>query len=157
MEQPHTPARIMGLDIGDRRIGIAISDGLGLTAQPLFTLHRTSSSREDVRSIARMVRKHAVAEIVVGLPLHISGEESPQAVKTRKFAQELAERVQLPMHFLDERLTSHAVDELMKQGGRNSHERKALVDQMAAALILQGFLDERASSGSPSSPVTGPG
>ena len=143
------PVRIMGLDIGDRRIGVAVSDGLGLTAQPLFTLHRTSSTREDIRSIARMVRKHGVAEIVVGLPLHISGEESPQAAKTRKFAEELAERVQLPMHFRDERLTSHAADELMKQRGLDSHDRKAMVDQVAAALILQDFLDSETASPPP--------
>lgn len=141
-EQP----RIMALDIGDRRIGIAISDGLGLTAQPLFTLHRTSSVREDIRSIARMVRKHEVKEIVVGLPLHISGEESPQTIKTKKFAEELAERVGLPMHYVDERLTSLEADDLMKQTGASPQDRKARIDQVAAALILQGFLDARRSA-----------
>lgn len=141
-EQP----RIMGLDVGDRRIGIAISDGLGLTAQPLFTLHRTSNSREDIRSIARMVRKHNVAEIVIGLPLHISGEESMQTIKTKKFAEELAERVGLPLHFQDERLTSLEADDLMKQSGTHSQDRKARIDQIAAALILQGFLDVRSQN-----------
>lgn len=138
--------RILGLDIGDRRIGVAVSDGLGLTAQPVFTLHRTSNAREDIRSIARLARKHGAEEIVAGLPLHMSGDLSPQAVKAKKFAEELAAKTGLPLHLWDERLSSHAADELLKQQGRSPEERKALIDQTAAAIILQDFLHARSES-----------
>jgi putative holliday junction resolvase len=133
-------ARIMGLDIGDRRIGVAISDGLGLTAQPVFTLHR-SNPREDIRSIARLTRKHEATAIVAGLPLHMSGDLSPQAQKSQAFAQELAERTGLALYFWDERLTSHAAHEILDVSGFGTTGRKAVIDQVAAVLILQGFLD----------------
>lgn len=137
-EQP----RILGLDIGDRRIGVAVSDGLGLTAQPVFTLHR-STLPADLRSLARLVRKHAVAEIVAGLPLHMSGELSPQAKKNQAFAQRFAERTGLPLHFWDERLSSHEANEILNQSRHNAADRKLMIDQVAAAVILQGFLDDR--------------
>lgn len=135
--------RILGLDIGDRRIGIALSDGLGLTAQPMFTLHRTSNPKEDLRSLARMVRKHEVEELVVGLPLHMTGEESPQAKKTRAFANQLAEKTGLPLHLWDERLSSYEADQILKRSISDPAQRKALLDQVSAAVILQGFLDAR--------------
>src|SRR5271170_2674107 len=83
--------RYLGLDVGNRRIGVAVSDELGLTAQPVMTLERKRNPREDLRSLARLARRFAVAGSVVGNPLHLSGDESPQAKKTRAFAGELGE------------------------------------------------------------------
>jgi len=101
--------RVVAFDVGDRRIGVALSDPLGYTAQPLFTLHRTGGKgghRADMKSIARVLRKHAVAEAVVGNPLHMSGDQSPQAAKAQQFAEELRAQFGLTVHLWDERLTT---------------------------------------------------
>ncbi|MCL2660282.1 MAG: Holliday junction resolvase RuvX [Acidobacteriaceae bacterium] len=140
--------RILALDVGDRRIGIALSDALGCTAQPLLTLHRTSL-RADVKSVARLVRKHEVAEIVVGNPLYMSGDQSPQAAKAQAFAEQLAEAIApVPIRLWDERLTTteahRHLDAAGVPGGQQGRaERKQIIDQVAAVLILQGFLDAR--------------
>ena len=89
--------RVLGLDIGDRRVGIAISDPFGTTAQPLITMGRSSLKRE-CKNIARLIRKHSVAEMVAGNPLHLSGDLSPQAVKAQAFAEVLRVEFQLPVH-----------------------------------------------------------
>ncbi len=147
--------RILGLDVGDRRIGIALSDPLGYTAQPLLTLHRTTL-RADLKSVARLIRKHGVAEAVVGNPLYMSGDQSPQAAKAQAFAQgltdHLAERdgITLPIHLWDERLTTtqahrHLDDSGHSRGQTGRNDRKQIIDQVAAVLILQGFLDSRAA------------
>src|ERR1700761_3596677 len=104
MEQD-TVSRLMGLDVGNRRIGVAVSDALGLTAQPVLTLVRTNR-RQDLRSLARLVRKYDCREIVVGNPLYMSGDQSPQAEKTQAFAQLVADETHLPVHLWDERLTT---------------------------------------------------
>jgi putative Holliday junction resolvase len=140
--------RYLGLDVGNRRIGVAVSDELGLTAQPVLTLERRRNRREDLRSLARLCRRFDVAAIVVGNPLHISGEESPQATKTRDFAAELGELSGLPIHFCDERLTTREAHEILYQAGHPRQEHRRVVDQVAAMLILQSFLDERAASSS---------
>jgi putative Holliday junction resolvase len=137
-EQP----RILGLDIGDKRIGVAVSDGLGLTAQPVFTLHR-STPHNDIRSIARLARKHHATAIVAGHPLHLSGDLSPQAKKNQRFAEELAKHTGLPLHLWDERLSSQAAHEILNTSGFGTAGRKEVIDQVAAAVILQGFLDAR--------------
>jgi putative Holliday junction resolvase len=141
--------RVVGFDVGDRRIGLAISDPLGYTAQPLFTLHRTggrSGRRADMKSIGRMLRKHGVTEAVVGNPLYMSGDLSPQAVKAQAFAEELRAEFGITVHLWDERLTTteahRHLDEAGHAGGR---ERKGIIDQVAAVLILQAFLQARAS------------
>jgi putative holliday junction resolvase len=150
---------MMGLDVGDRRIGIALSDPLGYTAQPLLTLHRTTL-RADLKSIARLIRKHAVTDIVVGNPLYMSGDQSPQAAKAQAFAAQLADHLaakddpanhsQPPVHLWDERLTTtqahrHLDDSGVARGQAGRSDRKRIIDQVAAVLILQGFLDARAA------------
>ena len=132
--------RWMGLDVGDKRIGIALTDELGLTVQPLMTLARTGSRREAIRSIVRLARRHAVTAIVVGLPLHASGQLSPQAEKTQAFAAELGEFSGLPIHLLDERHTSGQAHEILYQAGRKRQDHKEVVDQLAAVLILEAFV-----------------
>ena len=140
---PAPPPRILALDVGRKRIGLAVTDPLGLTVQPLFTLHR-GTSHADVKSIGRVVRKHAVAEIVVGNPLHMSGEVSPQALKTQAFAEDLRVALRLPVHLSDERLTTSEAHRHLHAMGKPRQEHRAVVDQVAAVLILEGFLAERA-------------
>lgn len=135
------PARYLGLDVGNRRVGVAVSDELGLTAQPVLTLQRKSNLRDDLRSLARLARRFGVAGIVVGLPLHLSGEESLQAKKTRAFADELGTLTGLPVHFEDERLTTEAAHAVLYEAGRMRQAHRRIVDQVAAVLILKGFLE----------------
>jgi putative Holliday junction resolvase len=141
--QPGANHRYLGLDIGNRRIGVAVSDELGLTVQPVLTLERRSSRRGDLRSLARLCRRFGVVGIVVGNPVHLSGESSPQAAKTQAFAAELGELTGLPIHLWDERLTSHEAHQILYQAGHARQEHRKVVDQVAAVLILQSFLDEK--------------
>lgn len=144
MTESARPIRYLALDVGTKRIGIAVSDGLGLTAQPVMTLERRRNPREDLRSIARLARRHEVSGIVVGLPLHMSGEDSPRAAKTRALAAELGELSGLPIHLWDERLTSEAAHEILYAAGRKRQTHKDVVDQVAAVLILESFLNSHA-------------
>ena len=141
--------RVAAFDVGDRRIGVAVSDPLGYTAQPLLTLHRTGGKgghRADMKSIARLLRKHAVAEAVVGNPLHMSGDQSPQAAKAQQFAEELRAQFGLTVHLWDERLTTTEAHRHLDAGGHAAgRERRQIIDQVAAVLILQSFLDARAN------------
>jgi len=141
---PHP--RFLGLDIGNRRIGVAVSDELGLTAQPVLTLERRHNPREDMRSLARLARRFDVAGIVVGDPLHLEGEESRQAIKTRTFATALGKFTGLPIHMRDERLTTRESHRILYEAGRPRQQHRRVVDQVAATLILQDFLDEKAGS-----------
>lgn len=137
--------RTMALDVGDRRIGLAITDPLGVTAQPLFTLHRTNL-RADLKAIARFIRKHEVVALVVGLPLHADGAASAQSAKTEIFAGALfRDHPDLQHHLLDERLTTHEAHALLDgSGARHSAEdrrrRQERIDQVAAVLLLEAFL-----------------
>jgi putative holliday junction resolvase len=134
--------RILGLDVGNRRIGVAVSDELGVMAQPVLTLTRTNR-RQDLRSLARLLRKYACSEVVVGNPLYLSGDLSPQAVKTQAFAQALQEETGVRIHLWDERLSTTEAHRHLDEAGRAPRERRAVIDQVAAVLILQAFLDAR--------------
>ena len=136
----------MGLDVGDRRIGVAVSDPLGLTAQPVLTLVR-SNRKQDLKSLQRVIRKYACVEIVVGNPLYMSGDQSPQAAKTQAFAQILRDETSLPVHLWDERLTTTEAHRHLHAAGRPGSEHRAVVDQVAAVLILQSFLEARRGAG----------
>lgn len=142
-----TKPRYLGLDVGNRRIGVAVSDELGLTAQPVLTLERKRNRREDLRSLARLCRRFGVSGIVVGNPLHLEGGVSAQAEKAQAFAAELGELTGLPIHLQDERLTSHEAHQLLYEAGRRRQDHKQVVDQVAAVMILQGFLDEDREQG----------
>ena len=141
------PPRFLALDVGSKRIGVAVSDELGLTAQPVLTLERRRKTREDLRPLARLARRFSVAGIVVGNPLHMSGEESPRATRTQTFAAELGELTGLPIHMWDERLTTQEAHQILYEAGHTRQEHRRVVDQVAATLILQSFLDERKNSG----------
>jgi len=139
--------RFLGLDVGNRRIGVAVSDEMGLTAQPVLTLERRRSRRDDLRSLARLARRFGVAGIVVGNPLHLSGQPGTQAAKTHALAAELGELTGLPIHFWDERLTTQEAHRILYEAGHPRQEHRRMVDQVAATIILQSFLDDRRSSG----------
>ncbi len=121
---------------------MAVSDELGLTAQPVLTLTR-KKPREDLRSLARLARRYGCREIVVGNPLHLSGEQSRQSEKTQTFAQQLAEETKLPVHLWDERLTTNEAHRLLYEAGHARTAHRKMVDQVAAVMILQDFLDAR--------------
>lgn len=132
--------RVMALDVGKVRVGVALTDPLGYTAQPLLTLWRKSRG-EDLRNLLRLIRKHEVVEIVVGNPLHLSGDVSPWAAKVQEFAEQLRERSGLPVQLWDERLSSVAAHEILDEAGRNRRDRKYVIDQVAAVVILRGWME----------------
>jgi putative holliday junction resolvase len=140
--------RLLGLDFGDRRIGVAVSDELGLTAQPVLTLVR-KNPKLDLKSRGRLLRKFNCAAIVLGNPLYMSGDLSPQAAKTHAFAQELRAAFDLPIHLWDERLTSAEAHRHLHAAGRPLSGHREVVDQVAAVLILQSFLDAQRASTTP--------
>lgn len=135
--------RYLALDLGSKRIGVAVSDELGLTAQPVLTLERRRNPREDLRSLARLARRFSVVAIVVGDPLHLSGGLSPRTEKTRAFAAELGALTGLPIHLWDERLTTREAHQILYEAGHARQDHRQIVDQVAAVLILQSFLDHR--------------
>ena len=139
--------RIIAFDVGARRIGVALSDPLGFgTAHPLLTLQVTGR-RDDWRSIGRLIRRHNVSEAVVGHPLHLSGDSSPRSALAEGFAAQLRAEFNLPVHLVDERLTSHAAHEILDEAGHpRGPDRRRIIDQVAAVLILETFLAERARS-----------
>jgi len=144
---PSLPARIVAFDVGDRRIGVAVSDPLG-NAQPLLTIYR-KTPRADLKSIGRILRKHEVAEAVVGNPLNMSGEVGPRARKAQEFAQQLRAEFGISVHLVDERLTTWEAHQLLNESGSSRRtaadrqKRSRIIDQVAAVLILQSFLDAR--------------
>ncbi len=136
------PPRIMALDVGTVRIGVAVTDPLGYTAQPLLTIHRKHRN-EDLRTLLRLIRKHEIAEVLVGNPLHLSGDLSPWTVKVQQFAAELKSRTAVPVTLVDERLTSRAAHEILNEAGHDPRNRKHLIDQVAATVILDSWLQTR--------------
>ena len=135
--------RIMGLDVGDRNIGIAVSDSLLLTAQGRPTLRRTSW-KSDVEHLRRVVEEDDVQRIVVVNPLHMGGQESLQSQKIARFATKLSKTLGLPVILWDERLTSVAAEQHLEEAGLKWRDRKKHVDKIAAMFILQDYLDRQA-------------
>src|SRR5260370_25515875 len=127
--------RVMALDVGKVRVGVAASGPLGYTAQPMLTLWRKSRG-EDLRSLLRLIRKHEVVKIVVGNPLHMSGDLSPWAAKVQEFAEELHERTGLPVELWDERLSSVAAHEILDEADRDPTDSKQVTDHVAAVRSL---------------------
>lgn len=142
----------LGIDPGDARIGVARSDPSGFLATPVETVRR---GKGDLARIARLVREEEVVEVVVGLPRSLSGGEGPAAAKVRAFAGRLAERVApVPVRLVDERLTTVTAEAMLRDRGRKGQQRRAVVDQAAAVMILQHALDtERATGAPPGEPV----
>lgn len=136
-------ARILGIDYGERRIGVAVSDPLGILAQPLPTVTRRRGKRPPVADFERIVAEWQVGTLVVGLPLTPEGEESEWTAEVRAFGDKLSQRTGLPAHYVDERMTSAAAERAVRGAGLPKHQReqKGRVDAAAAMLILQAYLD----------------
>jgi len=132
--------RILALDFGKRRIGLAISDELGITAQGLETLQRTNI-REDLQRLAQLIAEKNVSLILMGNPLHMSGAESRQAEYTRDFAERLSARTGVNVEYWDERLTTVAAQRVLKESGISVQKRAQAVDRLAAVILLESYLD----------------
>ena len=132
--------RILALDFGRRRIGLALSDELGLTAQGLPTQVR-KNRKADLETLTQLVRDREVARIVVGNPLHMSGDESPLSQEASAFAESLAHRCGVEVTMWDERLTTREASRVLRESGMGLDKRKQAVDRLSAVLILQGYLD----------------
>jgi putative holliday junction resolvase len=137
--------RVMALDVGSKRIGVAVSDPLGITAQGLETIQR-KNKRKDWEALGAVLSKYEVGEIVVGLPLRLSGAEGTQSEKMRAFADELQAKFGLPVHLWDERWTSTEANRLLRETNLSIAKRGQAVDRMAAVLILQAWLEARGAS-----------
>jgi len=132
--------RILALDVGRRRIGIAISDPLAITARPHSTILR---NREAPAKIASIIQEMEVGQLIVGLPLHLSGAEGEQAADVRAFVQKLAERTSIPIEYRDERLTTVEAEQRLWDKRGDWRKRKKEIDAVAASVILQDYLRER--------------
>jgi putative Holliday junction resolvase len=138
--------RLLALDVGDARIGVALSDETGTLASGLATL-RSVGLRKDAQAVAALVREHGVGEVVVGLPLRLDGSLGSRGEQVMAFVERLHRVLRVPVVTRDERLTSVAADERLAEAGVRRRDRKARIDRAAAALILQEHLDARRGAG----------
>ena len=137
--------RILALDLGKKRIGVALSDALGLTAQGLTVLTRQTLN-SDLEQVILLAKQHEVQEIVIGLPRHMDGRLGEGAEEVQLWARELEERLGLPVHYVDERLTTMQAERVLLEADVSRKKRRQVIDKMAAGLILQSFLDSRNQS-----------
>jgi putative Holliday junction resolvase len=136
--------RIGGLDVGDKTIGVALSDELGWTAQGLEVIRR-KNLQADFGRLAEIAQQYGVERWVVGLPRNMNGTDSPRTELTRAFVAQLADRLSLPVETYDERMTTIAAERVLLQADMSRAKRKQVIDKMAAAVILQGYLDAQAN------------
>jgi len=134
--------RVLALDVGSKRIGVAVSDPLGITAQGLETIQR-QNKRKDMETLGRLLKDYEVREIVVGLPLRLSGAEGTQSEKMRRFASDLESQFGVTVHLWDERWTSTEANRLLRETDLSIEKRGRAVDRMAATLILQSWMEAR--------------
>ena len=135
--------RVLGVDVGTIRVGVALSDPTGTLASPLETLRR-AKNLSDVDRLAALVVQHEVAEVVVGEPVHLSGASGASAADAANYAQELADRIpDVPVNLIDERLSTVTAASHLREGGIDSRKQRQVIDQAAAVVILQQFLDSR--------------
>jgi putative Holliday junction resolvase len=133
--------RILGLDIGGERIGLAISDEMGILASPLGMIRRGKDVAQVERELARYVAEYAPVKFVAGLPVGLSGREGPQAKSVREYTEALVATFGLPLEYWDERLTTSIAERSMKGAGMRRRDRRDKVDAVAASVILQGYLE----------------
>jgi len=134
--------RIAALDVGQARIGVAVSDELGITAQGIGVVKRVGG-RRDLEALAAMLAPYTPVKLVVGLPLNMNGSEGPQAERVRRFAGAVAEHLGLPLDFWDERLTTVAAERTLLEADLSRSRRRQVIDKVAATIILQGYLASR--------------
>lgn len=132
--------RILGLDIGERRIGVAVSDELGMIASPVGMIRRESDVARELRAL---VAQYQAVRLVAGLPVGLSGREGPQAVAVREFTDTLAGEIDLPIDYWDERLSTTVAERTLIEDGTRPNNRKNKIDAVAAAVILQGYLENQ--------------
>ena len=137
--------RILGLDFGSKTVGVAVSDGLLLTAQGVETIERKDENklRKTCARIEELIAEYEITEIVLGLPKNMNNTEGERVEKTKAFGEMLERRTGLPVHYWDERLTTVAAEQILMESGVRRENRKAVIDKVAAGLILQGYLDCR--------------
>ena len=138
--------RALGLDVGERRIGVAVSDEMGWTASPVGTVERTGDGGE-FRRIAELAERYQADVIVVGLPVNMNGTLGPGAEKCMAFAEKLRQTLNMPVHLWDERLTTVTAERTLIEAGMGRRRRKQVVDRLAAAVMLQNYLDSRGKRG----------
>jgi putative Holliday junction resolvase len=138
--------RILALDLGKKRIGLALSDPLGYTAQGLATMER-EGRRDDVEVLRRLTVEHGVTMILIGDPIHMSGAAGRQSEYTREFAKELEYKTGLPVKFWDERWTSKEAERTLRGSGIANGQRKPAIDRLSAVILLQSYLDSAAFQG----------
>jgi putative Holliday junction resolvase len=143
-ERAPCEGRVLALDVGDRTIGVAASDPLGIAAHPIETLRRTRLA-DDIARVRALAAEREAVEVVVGLPRNMDGSLGPQAEKTQAFADALAEQIDIPVTLWDERLSTVAAERALIASGLTRKRRKGVVDQVAAVYFLQGYLDHRSS------------
>ena len=136
---------ILGVDIGDARTGVAISDELGIAAHPLCTIQR-KSRKAVLAELHGLAIAHNVERIVIGLPLQLDGETGTQAKKVRRFAERLQQQVNLPIVFWDESFSTVEAAQILRKTKKRRKKRKQVIDQVAAVLILEGYLEELRNS-----------
>lgn len=134
--------RTMGLDFGTKTVGVAVSDALGITAQAVTTVRR-QNLKADLAELKRLGQEYEVTRVVMGLPLNMDGSEGPRAEATRAFGKLIEERLKLPVEYWDERLTTVAAERTLLEADLSRQKRKQVIDRLAAAFILQGWLDAR--------------
>ncbi|MBR5805007.1 MAG: Holliday junction resolvase RuvX [Clostridia bacterium] len=135
--------RFLAFDVGDRRIGIAVSDLLGITAQPVETYTRTDDEERDIRYLLSVAEKYAPVRLVFGMPRNMNGTYGPQAEKVKAFAGKLLEHWDGEFDFYDERLTTVTAERILLEADVSRKKRKKVVDKIAAVVILQGYMDSR--------------
>ena len=135
--------RILALDFGSKTVGVAVSDGLLLTAQGVETIERKDENklRKTCARIEELIAEYEITEIVLGLPKNMNNTEGERVEKTKAFGEMLERRTGLPVHYWDERLTTVAAEQILMESGVRRENRKAVIDKVAAGLILQGYLD----------------
>ncbi|HHV57556.1 MAG TPA: Holliday junction resolvase RuvX [Firmicutes bacterium] len=138
--------RVMGLDVGTATIGVAVSDELGYTAQGVEVIRRTGL-KTDLERLGELARAYQVESVVVGIPRNMNGTYGPAAEEVRRFAQEIKKRLRLPLYEEDERLTTVAAERALLEADLSRRRRRQVVDQVAAVLILQSFLQRRQQKG----------
>lgn len=141
--------RLLGLDIGDVRIGVAVCDSLEIAAFPVGVVRRVGSLKRDVAAVAALAVEQEAEGIVVGLPLSLNGDIGPQAIKTQGFAKALANNLPVPIVFWDESLSSVEAEEILIAQGVSRAKRRDKIDQTAAALILESYLQHRRQTNAP--------
>lgn len=135
--------RIMGLDVGDKTVGVAISDELGISANPITVIKRTESIKKDIAEVRRLAEEYSVGRIVVGMPLMLDGSVGIQAQKVEEFIEALKRRTRIPVVTWDERLTTTTAERVLLEADQSRAKRKRVIDKLAASVMLQSYLERQ--------------